>query len=72
MTLIEEESLMDAMLSTQTENSIDANDLDAAFVEKTKRKVQSNSLAQVEAIEIGRKEFRDKRLVLETDSLNLN
>ncbi|KAM8702561.1 hypothetical protein ACLKA7_005677 [Drosophila subpalustris] len=63
MTPIEEESLMDAMLATQMENSMEANDLDASFVEKTKRKVQNNSLAQ---------EFRDKRLVLETDSLKLN
>ncbi|KAL7724738.1 hypothetical protein ACLKA6_019807 [Drosophila palustris] len=72
MTPIEEESLMDGMLATQMENSMDANDLDAAFVEKTKRKVQNNSLAQVAAIEESRKEFRDKRLVLETDSLKLN
>ncbi|KAM8701729.1 hypothetical protein ACLKA7_001021 [Drosophila subpalustris] len=60
------------MLATQMENSMDANDLDAAFVEKTKRKVQNNSLARVAAIEESRKEFGDKQLVLETDSLKLN
>ncbi|KAL7723151.1 hypothetical protein ACLKA6_004025, partial [Drosophila palustris] len=42
------------------------------FVKKTKQKVQNNSLAQLAAIEESRKEFRDKRLVLETDSLKLN
>ncbi|KAL7724113.1 hypothetical protein ACLKA6_019113 [Drosophila palustris] len=66
MTPIEEESLMGAMLATQTENSMDTN------VEKTKQKMQNNSLAQVAAIEESRKEFKDKRLVLETDSLKLN
>ncbi|KAL7726258.1 hypothetical protein ACLKA6_001662 [Drosophila palustris] len=72
--VVDQESIVEAPFLIElydSSNLNDSNSTELSFVEKTKMKAQKTSLAQLVSIESNRSQFREDRLKIDREALNL-